>query len=284
MTPGISSKKRLSRFALSLVAVLAVLVGCVIWVMVRPEPAEPVYNGKPLSHWLKLLESNNGSNFPSNDLGSNAQPILLKAVEISNNPVKAAYRNLWPKLPAWMQKRWPQPVNAGVVRKNAAFILCRNVADDSLRIKLLRTHPRPEVRAAAADAFIFANAMYKDDATAALVEALNDKEPQVRRAATAAFCETMWYRQALAVVPTMLEKLGDSDAQVRTNAAADLTHLANNCAAEVAAAYNASPKEKEAMVRMLVKIVKANRLPEREAAADWLRIIDHEAAKKAGVK
>ncbi len=280
--PETRSKSRRSRIALWLGISFALFVACIVWLIARPRAAEPVYNGKPLSQWLASLEQNGGLNFPRESLGTNAVAVLLAGVEMPSNPFKSVYRKLWPALPAWVEKKWPRPVDAGLVRKNAAYFLCTCMADNPLRIKLLRTHPRSEVRAAAAGAL--GHGMYDTEATAALVEALNDNDARVRRAASAAFSETAWNRQWLAVVPTMLEKLGDSDAQVRTNATEIMNGVFTYRAGEIAAAYNASPKEKDALVRKLVKIVKANRLPEREAAVHWLRIIDQRAARDAGVK
>jgi HEAT repeat protein len=100
-----------------LLAVLFVaLAGGLVWMLSRP--VEPVYQGKPLSAWLKELRSWSGDTNQAafvafSDMGTNAIPLLLKIIASDDPPFQ---RMVWalnrkqslvrfPERDAWRQRR-----------------------------------------------------------------------------------------------------------------------------------------------------------------------------------
>jgi hypothetical protein len=67
-------------------AVIFAIIGFGGWRMLRPGLSDPIYQGMPLSAWLKSLEIGNGEkNFDSaseavHHIGTNALPMLLKMI------------------------------------------------------------------------------------------------------------------------------------------------------------------------------------------------------------
>lgn len=98
-------------------AIVAALGGVILWAMTRPSPVpDPVYNGHPLSYWLR-------SEIP-NDLvlDSNAVPYLVRGLK-PDSPARKAYDRLWPHLPGWLRFHLPTPVGPGLVRESSCILL-----------------------------------------------------------------------------------------------------------------------------------------------------------------
>jgi hypothetical protein len=81
--------------ALAAVAVLAVLA----WTMLHTPAPEPVYNGKPLSYWLRGYGYSYDTNLPSSaqadaalrEIGTNAVPTLLRMLRAHDSPLKTRF-------------------------------------------------------------------------------------------------------------------------------------------------------------------------------------------------
>lgn len=280
--------KRKSRLALT--ALAAILVSGLLatyFSLSRPAKPEPFCRGKPLSYWLPVIER--GDNPWVEALlngtvtnGADAIPILLRASEMRGGVVQSAYRALWPKMPGWVQKRWPRPVDAAKVREYAASLLGR-VGDSDFHISLLKTHPEPKVRAAAAmklglDAF-------NDKATAALAEALpKEQNPRAQAAIAEGLCVTG--HNALIAVPALIEGLGNKNPTVRQMVAEMLTGTSIDpwSITNVTVAYDDSPREKHAALQELLGALKDKDTNVHSAAARWLWFIDKQAAANAGLK
>lgn len=124
---------------------------------IRAQSSEPIYQGKPESYWIYSLR------FPmtidqvrrSSLLGSNEVPILLKAVELQVG------------------------TNAAVIRSNAAFLLSLK-GNPEVLLPLARKSKDAQVRALALGGL---NSRRDKSVTLALIDALEDKDPVVRRAA-----------------------------------------------------------------------------------------------------
>src|SRR5712692_12000430 len=73
-----------------LLAVLFVaLAGCLVWMLSRP--AEPVYQGKPLSAWINEYngrpgDTNQAALVAIREMGTNAIPALLKIIKADDPP------------------------------------------------------------------------------------------------------------------------------------------------------------------------------------------------------
>jgi len=184
---------------LTLAVCLTVLfaLGCLLVFSHRPEP---IINGKPESFWVNGLPAN----FQEiAGLGSNAVPVLLKAIERRQDPITRTYRDLWPKLPGWIQRRWPRPVDAPALRKAAAAMLSR-MADHKVLIAILKNNPDPEVRL-----WVIMPLMQNSERpiTLALIEALQDKDTRVREVAMAGLATND--RDIKPAIPALIKCLRD---------------------------------------------------------------------------
>ncbi len=78
--------------------VLAGLFGAAA-VLYLSQPREPVYNGQPVSHWIRGLGSNHvtrneASNKAFHQIGTNALPVLIKMLRAKDSKVKLWVRRL----------------------------------------------------------------------------------------------------------------------------------------------------------------------------------------------
>ena len=164
---------------------LVAALGWASWQAVRPLPSEPVYERYPLSYWLT-----NNLPRPKGLIGdSNAVPFLVNALK-KDSRVGAVYHRkwLWLKLPPAIRKHLPTaPADNPRIRVEAAFLLgamgpVAKPAIPSL-IRAFKEDDNQVVRSYAATALGNLGIGYSN-VTAALTEALKDKDAGVRRAAT----------------------------------------------------------------------------------------------------
>jgi hypothetical protein len=163
------------------------------------EPPEPVYDGKPISYWLtnSRLDSvylrrtlSGAASWPTESLpqslltNSNAAAVLIKALKRDSWFGAAIYRkHVWPIMPAVLRTHLPPPIGNAATRTGAAEVLDRmglvaGPAVPSL-IKALKEDDDKFVRIFATEAL---GRTGSGDAavTAALMEALKDKDVSVR--------------------------------------------------------------------------------------------------------
>jgi len=175
-----------------------VVLGIGLWFFlarseIQAQNSEPLYNGKPESHWINSLRSfpfaNGGTPYIAL-LGSNEVPILLKAVEMQSGS------------------------NAPAIRTNAAILLATK-GDPAILLPLARKHRDSRVRSIALSGLTF----IKDEAvTVAMVEALTDKDPAVRRAAVGGLGLTE-RKKIPEQLSALVKCLQDADPDVRCSAA-----------------------------------------------------------------
>ena len=149
--------------------------------------AEPVYQGQPVSHWIKVLndmtrtDASGMSYFegeqPILEIGPPAIPYLLRALKDRDTLTKEAGAALWRRLPRRLQKAFPRPFPPARLRAYAARGL-----------GLLG----PEAAAAVPD----------------LIAALHDKDEWVRSAAAGALGGIG--PEARAAVPALINGLNDA--------------------------------------------------------------------------
>jgi hypothetical protein len=96
------------------------------------ESREPVYDGKPISYWLRqppgpptpFSGAFRPPEVPEALLAdSNAVPRLVKGLGRQETPLDKAYSNVWQRITPSIQRRLPQPVDAVRVRATAAHLL-----------------------------------------------------------------------------------------------------------------------------------------------------------------
>ena len=184
---------KLKTAAVAGVAVLLTAGTATVVVRERALPAEPVYQGQRVSHWIKVLNSYTrtdpfGMSYsegeqPILEIGPPAIPYLLRALKDRDNPAKDAYAALWSRLPRRLQKVFPEPFSPARLRAYAARGL----------------------------------GLFGPDAAAAvpdLVEALHDKDEWVRSAAASALGDIG--PKARVAVPALINGLNDPLNHVQT--------------------------------------------------------------------
>src|SRR5438094_118239 len=75
---------------------------CVVAVIYLTRPREPVYDGQPVSYWVRGLASiqvtqSAASNKAFQHIGTNALPVLIKMIRAKDSKVKLWLRNLYYK-------------------------------------------------------------------------------------------------------------------------------------------------------------------------------------------
>jgi HEAT repeat protein len=257
----ITSRKRLFKL---LGALLVFILLGVVWQILHPHRAEPIYQGKPESFWINSLGGRYSESLVS-DLGSNMVPVLLKAVAKRGDGMPKSYQTLWQKLPTWAQRRIPQPVNPAAVRSNAMLILVQGeYADAKTLISLLKNNHDPVVRKIAANG-LFINST--DAVTVALIQAVNDPDPQVRLAVVIALSLTE--RAETLVVPACIECQKSTDPKVRF---------------WTACAMSAYPSGEQAAIPELVEALKDKDPSIHNMAIMMLKDIAPDELVKAGIK
>jgi hypothetical protein len=185
------------RVQIALVLLLVTIVSIIAWQVLRER--EPLYQGRTMGSWL------NSPDITDNELarqvwegfGSNAVPFLRKALEARDGPTKKAYWAVRRNLPNWIKRYLPRfdPLPSAILRGRAAdglayigeaatpaipdlIRLSKNDQDGDFSKGFVRG------RAVAALGNIGrnmepANPPYRA-VTEALIEALNDPDPEVR--------------------------------------------------------------------------------------------------------
>lgn len=243
------------------------------WVALHSPQPEPVYRGHPLNYWLHDMDQHDFFDRSSPGPNTDAVPVLSKAVEIRNNIFADTYRRLWPKTPAWIQSRWPCPVDAAKVRKIAASALGK-LGDVDFRIKLLKSHPNLDVRLSAAASLC--REQWDEKALQGLADVLTEKKDiPVKISIVENGYGYNGYAPYISV-PALIAGLSDGNAEVRTNAAMLLITGFQEpaCVATVSNVYRENPIERKADLERLSKALKSDNPAIHDAAAHWLWFID----------
>jgi hypothetical protein len=175
-----------------LVALVVVVMIGLAWVLVPSGPADQVYEGHPVSYWLRNGRSGTAisvaslpfiAGYANVRLDSNAVPFLAKALQRRDGSMQFVYANVWARMPAGLRKYLPTPVAAAKVRVNAEALLdqMEGEARDAIPalILTLRGDEDEHVRAYAAIAL---REIGPDDQRVrdALFEAMQDHDVEVR--------------------------------------------------------------------------------------------------------
>ena len=174
-----------SRFIAAFV-IVGVLLGAVAYNL--RQPSQPSHQGRGINAWLRELNSAISRNdFQKRHeaekavqaIGAQAAPYIVAHLRRSNSVWRRNYRNLFPKLPAWLQGRIPSPREEFTFfTGNIAFFAIGAPAKPAL-IRGLRDYS-PEVRMASAHT-LGALAHYDiRDSVPALIECLRDTDAGVR--------------------------------------------------------------------------------------------------------
>lgn len=195
-------------------------MGTALWLRAYVGRREPTYQGRTESYWVNNL-SPQFSEQVLRALGSNAVPVLLKAIQRRESATTRLYNNIWPKLPQKLKGRLSPPTNPSQIRTNAALLLM-NTADAGTLTHVLTNHFDPIVRYVAANGLMQKRS---PDVTAALVVALNDSDTRVRRAAVLSLSTEG--RDESITTPAIAGSLQDPDPGVRLWAGSTLLDRSN---------------------------------------------------------
>jgi len=207
---------------------------------------EPVYQGQPVSHWIKVLndmtrtDASGMSYFegeqPILEIGRPAIPYLLRALKDRDSLAKEAGAALWRRLPRRLQKVFPQPFPPARLRAYAARGL-----------GLLG----PEAAAAVPD----------------LIEALHDRDDWVRSAAAGALGGIG--PEARAAVPALINGLNDAVNHVQLGCVIGLKGAAQD-SPEVMPVFRELLSDPDSNIRSWTALALGGMTVEQETAIKYL--------------
>jgi HEAT repeat protein len=110
---------------------LAIVLFCVLGAsdIVIQRPREAYYRGRSASSWLdEFLPHFNNPQAPDaseafNEMGTNAEPVLVAALRGKGNPFIRIYRSFWARLPESIQQHLPKTDDPELLRMAAVIVL-----------------------------------------------------------------------------------------------------------------------------------------------------------------
>jgi HEAT repeat protein len=200
--------------------VLAGLFGTVAAIYLT-RPREPVYDGKPVSYWIRGLASihvthNAASNKAFQHIGTNALPVLIKMLRTKDSKAKMWLRNLYYKQSLVQhhftlaeEDRIPAVLGfseLGSLAKPAVPALIELLADEEISVDAAR-----------------ALAAIGSEAVEPLISALTNRNQKIRLGAIAALGGMR--SDARQAVPALARCLGDEQSTIRLAAAEALKKI-----------------------------------------------------------
>ncbi len=218
-----------------LAALLAAVVGGLGWLIMRPP--ERLFQGKPERVWINSLARYSENDFPQwQGLGSDAVPILIKALRKGTGLLDRAYAKAWTHLPSavapTVARSLPHPDESIEVRVNAAIILGRLGINAKLSAPALASALRDENIAVHIAAIIgLENLLHstsvksheKAGIVRILIKTMQDNQDSMRSLVISVLGK--YKAQPELVVPVLISALNDSDASVRNRAALALAQV-----------------------------------------------------------
>jgi hypothetical protein len=252
-----------------LAGLLVVTLGFLAWVFLLPQ--DRMFHGKRVSDWIQSLASlQSGGKSPEwQAFGIEGVPVLTKALGKRNGPLHGIYATCWPKLPASLRSRFPNPVDAKAIRAGASFALLALGPDaKSARPELCRALEDP-VRTVRMNAITCLNGLVSgmDDAEKAavlpaLLKAMESKDVVMRYQDAMALGH--FPDQAPKVIPALMKALEDPDAELNSQAMHSLDKL------------QIEPSAGTWMAPLLIKCLKNKRAAVRTYAATKLGMMGKE--------
>jgi HEAT repeat protein len=285
---------------------VCLLIGCIVWLLVRPVEQEPAYQGKPLRVWLKGFDASQGSadyaaaQSAIQEMGTNALPRLIHYLRRKDPP----FHHHWIRLKAKLHllrgevdyavnwhRRAAQACAALGPGAESAFPAMIEAMNDPhaasdvgnglsrmmptsvpVLTNILATgNAMARIHAAHSLNTAFSHREVEAMARAALIAALHDPEPGVRTAAVSAF--HFWNTNLDLIVPGLTRALSDPVPSVRGNSATTLGNFGG-------AAKPAVPE----ILKLLRDTNSYVSGTVGDRAAKMLLKIDSDAAAQAGVK
>ena len=169
--------------------IVGIILGAVLYNARGPN--EPMYQGRGINDWLRKLNSAiSHDELQSRDeaenavqaTGAKAAPYIVAHLRKSNSAWSKTHRNLFPKLPAWLQRLIPSPREEFTISTGSSAFFAIGAPAKPALITALQDE-NPAVRSASA-LTLGSLAHYKGtdlrDAVPALTECLRVADPDVR--------------------------------------------------------------------------------------------------------
>ena len=169
--------------------IVGMLLGAVLYNAQRPN--EPIYQGRGINDWLRKLNSaishddlhsRNEAEKAVQATGAKAAPYIAAHLRKSNSAWRKTYFNLFPKLPAWLQRLIPSPREEFTISTGSSAFFAIGASAKPALIRALKDK-NPAVRSASALALgslAHYNGTDIKDSVPALTECLRDADPNVR--------------------------------------------------------------------------------------------------------
>ncbi|MDB6067256.1 MAG: repeat protein [Pedosphaera sp.] len=277
-----------------------VAVGVLAWLLFR-EPPEPVYQGKPLSVWLKSFDMGNSKEDADvaadavRHIGTKALPKLLGMISSKDR------NSRWESVLSWINGRQSvvhAPVQIGLIRRMRAVSAFHALgasakpAVPGLAQVLFKDPGNEEASAAMV--------VIGPEAMPAVMQGVTNSDPKIREVAVKTLGGMSF--DANTVVPVLIKSLKDGSGEVRFSAALSLGNFAQKAAVSVPALAE-SLSDKDDKVRR-VALYSLGRLGSeahmalpaikralddpskgvRSAATNALKKVDPEAAAEPGIR
>jgi len=195
---------------------------------------QPTYQGRTVNSWLEQVFAAKGNQRQAiealRELGSKAVPIEINALARTDSSLDKGYQSIYPKLPLWLQRRLPMPVNAEPMRSAAELALLNNQHTREFMPELVRCLKKGNSEARLHAALVVSHWIRADDTFCipTLIEVLNDREAHVREYAANAL--SRFGPAAKAAAPALEKGLEDRSVQVRIADARALSAIDTNTA------------------------------------------------------
>ncbi len=238
-----------------MVAVLLIaFAGVFVWQASRRQE-EPVYQGRTVDAWLDDMTASLGNRTTSrksgygdalDQMGLKAVPFIFRKLEQNDSAFQNKYRDLWPKLPGFLQKhlRQPKPISFNAWTAGMALACCGTNATSMIIDKF--NDGNPAVREAAwwAVAPFAGHLISTNEIFSLCLPALKDNAALVRLEATRSLGQMG--AAASNAVPAIIPLLSSSDAgrhpsqrvYVRANAAMALGSIGPAASSAIPALTN----------------------------------------------
>ena len=222
-------------------ALIAVAAGLMIWMLGQPN--DPMFHGKPESAWIKgiVYRGSDEQTQEWRELGPEGIQFLARALNRGNGSIAHFYEDTWPKLPQFLQRHLPQPVDSGPTRMCAGFLLIQLGDDAKPAIpaleKSLRVERRGSARGIVVNCFIRfvpkMDAKEKAESLPYFIQGMKSRDDSERN--NSAIVLGLYPEQSGVVAPVLAQALHDSNPGVCLVAAESLNQIDPQAAAKAGA-------------------------------------------------
>ncbi len=212
-----------------------------IWMLGHPEDA--MFHGKPESVWIKgiVYRGSDEQTQQWRELGPDGIHFLARVLNRGNGPWDRFYLNTWPKLPLFLQRRLPKPVDSSSTRMCVAFLLIQLGDDAKPAIpaleQSLKVERRDSVRAIVVDCltrfFPVMDAKEKAELLPYFIRGMKSQDESERN--NSAIALGLYPAQSAEVAPLLARALQDSRPHVCLMAAKSLNQIDPQAAAKAGA-------------------------------------------------